>query len=197
MKPIETIDDPRYVKAMSHPIRVRILGILERQAASPVEIARVVDVSLGTVAYHMRTLADLGLVELDRETRRRGAIEHHYRAAPRPRATASGWSGASPIGKQAAIGAGLQLVDELACRSAAAGGFDHDDAALERRTLVLDAPGLTRARAALASYLEELEAIEREAGERLRDAPDEGQLQTEAVALLFERGVEETALSAT
>ena len=28
MKPVTSIDDPRYVKAMSHPLRVRILAIL-------------------------------------------------------------------------------------------------------------------------------------------------------------------------
>lgn len=34
MKPIKTIDDPRYVKALSHPLRVRILGVLEERRAT-------------------------------------------------------------------------------------------------------------------------------------------------------------------
>ena len=78
MKPITNIDDPRYVKAMSHPLRVRILAMLDERTASPVELAGWLDASLGTVAYHVRTLERMGLVELVHETRVRGAVEHHY-----------------------------------------------------------------------------------------------------------------------
>ena len=84
MKPIKSIDDPRYVKALSHPIRVRVLALLEERMASPVELAEVLGVSLGSVSYHVRNLHRLGLIELKKETRRRGAIEHHYRAKERP-----------------------------------------------------------------------------------------------------------------
>ena len=38
---------------------------------------------LGNVSYHVRTLADLGLIELVRKVPRRGAIEHYYRAPER------------------------------------------------------------------------------------------------------------------
>ena len=31
MKPITNIDDPRYVKALSHPLRVRILAMLQER----------------------------------------------------------------------------------------------------------------------------------------------------------------------
>lgn len=82
-KPITNIDDPRYVKALAHPLRVRILAILEERPGSPVELSRLLDVSLGVVSYHVRTLDDLGLLKLIRTTQRRGAIEHHYRAVAR------------------------------------------------------------------------------------------------------------------
>src|SRR5258708_15703347 len=87
MKPITNIDDPRYVKAMSHPLRVRILAMLDERTASPVELAGWLGASLGTVAYHVRTLERMGLVELVRETRVRGAVEHHYRSCARPTVT--------------------------------------------------------------------------------------------------------------
>ena len=77
MKPITNIDDPRYVKAMSHPLRVRILALLDERAASPVELAGWLGATLGTTAYHVRTLERIGLIELVRETRVRGAVEHH------------------------------------------------------------------------------------------------------------------------
>ena len=69
---------------MSHPLRVRILAMLDERTASPVELAGWLGASLGTVAYHVRTLERIGLVELVSETRVRGAVEHHYlmRAPP-------------------------------------------------------------------------------------------------------------------
>ena len=80
MRPVTSIDDPRYVKALSHPLRVRILAILQERTASPVELAQVLEGTLGTVSYHVRTLHQLGLIELVDETRVRGAVEHHYKA---------------------------------------------------------------------------------------------------------------------
>jgi len=35
LKPITNIDDPRYVKAMSHPLRVRILALLDERRRVP------------------------------------------------------------------------------------------------------------------------------------------------------------------
>ena len=75
----------------------------ERQAL-PNQLAGWLDASLGTVAYHVRTLEQLGLIELVDETRVRGAVEHHYRARERPTVMAEGWTQAPAIAKQAAVG---------------------------------------------------------------------------------------------
>src|SRR5688572_33241604 len=66
-------------RAMAHPMRGRILAALDGQERSPVELAKQLGASLGVVSYHVRVLADAGLVELARTTARRGAIQHHYR----------------------------------------------------------------------------------------------------------------------
>ena len=121
MTPIKNIDDPRYVKAMSHPLRVRILAMLDERKASPNQLAGWLDASLGTVAYHVRTLEQLGLIELVDETRVRGAVEYHYRAKARPNVTVEGWAQAPPIAKQAAVGSSLDVIGEYARVSAAAG----------------------------------------------------------------------------
>ena len=47
MKPIKNIDDPRFVKAMSHPLRVRILAMLDERKASPNQLAGWLGASLG------------------------------------------------------------------------------------------------------------------------------------------------------
>ena len=112
LKPIKNIDDPRYVKAMSHPLRVRILAMLDERTASPNELSGWLGANLGTVAYHVRMLDQAGLIELVSETRVRGAVEHHYRANARPNVTAEGWAQAPPIAKQAAVGASLAVIAE-------------------------------------------------------------------------------------
>jgi DNA-binding transcriptional ArsR family regulator len=76
----ERLYDARLAKALSHPLRARILERLERETASPSDLAQQLAAPLGNVSYHVRILAEAGLIELVRTTRRRGATEHHYRA---------------------------------------------------------------------------------------------------------------------
>src|ERR1700754_5177379 len=107
---VTTIDDPRFVKAMSHPLRVRILAMLGERTASPNQLAGWLGASLGTTAYHVRVLDSLGLIELADETRRRGAVEHHYRATGPPVVTADAWAEVAPVARQVAIGSSLQVI---------------------------------------------------------------------------------------
>lgn len=70
--------DPVLVKAMAHPLRLRILTALDNRVASPRELATELNARLGTVSYHVRTLADLELIRQVRTQTRRGAVEHFY-----------------------------------------------------------------------------------------------------------------------
>ena len=171
MKPIKNIDDPRYVKAMSHPLRVRILAMLDERKASPNQLAGWLGASLGTVAYHVRTLEQLGLIELVDETRVRGAVEHHYRARERPNVTAEGWAQAPPIAKQAAVGSSLDVIAAYARASAAAGGFDRPDAQLRRSLYRLDAKGFAQLSKACDKLLEQAEKIGTSAAARIAKDP--------------------------
>jgi DNA-binding transcriptional ArsR family regulator len=171
MKPIKNIDDPRYVKAMSHPLRVRILAMLDERKASPNQLAGWLGASLGTVAYHVRTLQQLGLIELVDETRVRGAVEHHYRAKARPTISEEGWAAAPPIAKQAAVGSSLDVIGEYARASAAAGGFDRSDAQLRRALVRLDARGFAQLSKACDKLLEQARKIEESAAQRIAKSP--------------------------
>ena len=187
MKQIKSIDDPRYVKAMSHPLRVRILAMLDERKASPNQLAGWLDASLGTVAYHVRTLQQLGMIQLVDETRVRGAVEHHYRAKARPNLTADGWAAAPPIARQAAVGSSLDVIGEYARVSAAAGGFDRADARLRRAVMRLDARGFTQLSKAVDKLLEQAEKIEASAAERIaRDPKREDVVEAGVGLLLFE-----------
>ncbi len=181
------IDDPRYVKALSHPLRVRILALLQERTASPRELAEWLDATLGTVSYHVRTLHDFGLIELVKTTQVRGAIAHHYKAKVRPRVSDEAWASAAPIVKQAAVGAALQTVDDYARASAAAGGFDRAEAHLSRTNLRLDAKGWQQAARACEKLLGDLNRIEESAGKRLaKDPHADGVSDAALVLLLFD-----------
>ena len=187
MKPITNIDDPRYVKAMSHPLRVRILALLDERTASPVELAGWLGASLGTTAYHVRTLERIGLIELIRETRVRGAVEHHYRAKERPSVSDEAWAAAPPIAKQAAVSASLETINAYSRAASAAGGFDHGNSHLTRTALHLDARGFAELSRACLRILAQVDRIEEAAKERLELNPHAGETKDIAlVMMLFE-----------
>ena len=187
MSTITSIDDPRFVKAMSHPLRVRILAMLDERTASPNQLAGWLGASLGTVAYHVRTLFQLDLIELVDETRVRGAVEHHYRSKPRPQVSVEAWAEASPVAKQAAVGSSLEVMGEYARLSAAAGGFDRPEAQLRRALLRLDARGFAQLSKACEKLLERVERIEADAAKRIGASPRaEDVLETGLAVLLFE-----------
>jgi DNA-binding transcriptional ArsR family regulator len=187
VKPITNIDDPRYVKAMSHPLRVRILALLDERPASPVELAGWLGATLSTTAYHVRTLERMGLIELIRETRVRGAVEHHYRSKDRPTVSDEAWAAAPPIAKQAAVSASLETIDAYTHAASAAGGFGHDNAHLTRNALHLDARGFDDISSACTRILAQVDRIEESARARIELNPHTGETKDVAlVMMLFE-----------
>src|SRR6476661_1970139 len=68
---------PSQVKAIGHPLRTTILGLLHERAATVTELAIAVERPKSTVAHHVKVLADAGLVQVVR-TRRVRAIEERF-----------------------------------------------------------------------------------------------------------------------
>ena len=68
---------PSQVKAISHPLRTTILGLLHERAASVTELAIALERPKSTVAHHVNVLAEAGLVQVVR-TRRVRAIEERF-----------------------------------------------------------------------------------------------------------------------
>lgn len=67
-----------------HPMRDQILDVMRSygKPISPTQIARITGGTLGSTAYHVRTLVAAGLVDLAEEGRVRGAVEHFYALVP-------------------------------------------------------------------------------------------------------------------
>ena len=63
-----------------HPVRDQIVDVMRSygKPISPTQLSRITGGTLGSVAYHVRTLTAAGVVVLADEGRVRGAVEHFY-----------------------------------------------------------------------------------------------------------------------
>jgi DNA-binding transcriptional ArsR family regulator len=68
---------PSQVKALTHPLRNMVLGLLHERAATVSELAVAVERPKSTVAHHVKVLVEAGLVRVVR-TRRVRAIEERF-----------------------------------------------------------------------------------------------------------------------
>ncbi|MEU3405992.1 winged helix-turn-helix domain-containing protein [Streptomyces sp. NPDC006670] len=74
-----TDTDP-VLRALAHPLRLRMLSLLWPGPLSAAELSRELDVSHALASQHLRRLDAVGLVELAEERTRRGGRERRYRA---------------------------------------------------------------------------------------------------------------------
>jgi DNA-binding transcriptional ArsR family regulator len=183
--------DPRLAKALSHPMRTRILAILNEQVASPNEIAAMIDERLPNVSYHVRALQELGCIELVRTAQRRGAIEHYYRAIERPFFSDRDWKRLPRSGRQAVTDVALQMTWEDASAAIRAGTFEaRTDRHLSRSPLALDERGWKEVNELLAKTLRQAEEISARSAKRLAKSEEE-EIPTRLVMMHFESTGEE------
>jgi DNA-binding transcriptional ArsR family regulator len=186
MKAITDINDPRLVKALAHPLRVQILAVLQDRTASPSVLAEELSAPLGNVSYHVRILANLGLLKLVRKRQRRGAIEHIYQANGRVRVSDRAWGQVPGIVKSAMVDATLEQVGRYVEQSATMGGFERPEAHIIRQPMRLDAKGWKELSTAVGELLERANSIEDESRKRLEKANHVGELEAGLVMMLFE-----------
>src|SRR5690242_12445767 len=79
------------LKAISHPARARDLATFNQRIASPREIAAEQDQAVHDIAYHVRVLRKLGMIELVSTRQVRGATEHFYRGVSQPFLDDNAW----------------------------------------------------------------------------------------------------------
>ena len=173
------------IHALKHPLRAQTLGVLEERRASPTEIAEELAAPLGNVSYHVRVLANLGLIRLVKKTPRRGAVEHHYEAVAAAPISREIWEKVPAIASQAVVSAALAEIGRAVNRAASVGGFDRDDVHLTRSRLVLDERGSEELAAAVTRTLERAGQIDRESHERLKSGDHTAELRATVVLMLF------------
>lgn len=162
----EKLADRWFVRALSHPVRVEILELLQEREASPIEMKRAIGGTLNLVNYHLKVLVDCGCVEVTRTEPVRGAVKHFYRAMPRSffghrdlrEVPASIRGGATEMS--------LRTFSKAFRRAAEAGNVDSADAVLSWMSLAVDELGREEAIAASEQVLERYELIARQSRER-------------------------------
>src|SRR3954452_632932 len=187
MSPKEPAIDQRIMKALSHPLRVRILTMLNQKVASPSELADELDEPLGNVSYHMRFLADLNMVELVRTEPRRGAVEHYYQALEPPLISDEDWFQLPVALRRSLSDSTLSDIARDLRGAAGEGGFDRDNIHVSRLALMLDEQGWDELSGVLAEVLERARAIQDQSNKR-RKRSDEDVVPTALVLMQFEGG---------
>lgn len=132
-------DATRMAKALSHPLRHRILARLNDRVSSPVQLAKELGEPLGNVSYHVRALLDLDCIELVDTAPRRGALEHYYRAIRRPVLEDAAWERLPTSARRGVAGEWLRKTFDDVAAAIEAGGFDaSDECHLSRTPLLFD-----------------------------------------------------------
>lgn len=175
------------VKALAHPLRVRILTVLNDRVASPNELHKLLEEGLSQVSYHVKVLVDFEMIEMVKAVPRRGAIEHFYRATNKvfvPSWVAKAWPKSARDGVARTI---MEEVEADLVESVNAGLFtDRPDHVVARDPRTLDGKGREDAEILAAEFFERYEKIGCEADKRLKNGEGDGErIQTSAVLLVF------------
>jgi DNA-binding transcriptional ArsR family regulator len=166
--------DPRLAKALSHPMRTRILAILNERVASPNEISEMIEERLPNVSYHVRALLDLGCIELVSTAQRRGAIEHYYRAIVRPFFTDRDWKKLPQSGRQAVSDVALQMIWEDVSDAIESGTFEaRPNRHLSRSAVDVDETGWKELHDLLVRTLQETDKIQARSADRMKKSGDD------------------------
>ena len=165
--------DPRLMKALSHPLRQRILQALNQRVASPAELSEELDESLGNVSYHVKILAELEAIELVRTAPVRGALEHFYRPLVRAHIDDKHWSQLPASIRKDLFGQTLQQIWDHLVDASQEDKLDGDGESVVWVDMELDDEGLEQVNSALSEALDRAMEIQAEASVRIAELPDE------------------------
>ncbi|MGD9736971.1 MAG: ArsR/SmtB family transcription factor [Solirubrobacterales bacterium] len=180
------LEQPDFVTAINHPLRVHLLATLRDREASPSELAKELGEDLGVVNYHARKLERLGMVEIVRERPVRGSTEHFYKATTRPWWTTEQWAEVDSQTKSVATAWGIDRIFKDAGAAVTAGTFDsRDERHLSRTPVLLDEEGWSAIAALLDETLDGILEEQAKAAQRLSQSGEEA-IPALVVMLSFE-----------
>lgn len=160
--------NPRLAKAFEHVLRQHILMHAVRREISPKEISDLLGEEVSNVSYHFKVLRDeCGLIKETRRERRRGSVEHYYRATIKTLLPAKALRGLKG-GLRTAVAACLanDLLDDLA-RAVEAGKLNGKHDHVARVPLALDEEGRRNVLAISRQAKRDAEREQRKAADRM------------------------------
>lgn len=162
-------------KMMGNPLRTRIIMALGNREASPKELAEILDEDFQRVCGQVRYLKRNGFIEMVDEDRRRGGVQHFYKAVVRPRVEADDWEHLPEFARRSNSAVILQeIVGDLRA-ALLSGDFDaHRHRALLQKPMVVDEQGMRELDESALRHLDEQERIEAESAARRIESGERG-----------------------
>jgi DNA-binding transcriptional ArsR family regulator len=97
------LDSTEQVGALAHPIRLRVLNLLQEAPRTNKQLAGALGVSPARLHFHVKELAKAGLINLVEERPKGGVLEKYYRAAARRFRLGPGLSSGTPEAQNMAV----------------------------------------------------------------------------------------------
>jgi DNA-binding transcriptional ArsR family regulator len=159
---LELLRDPDVLRTLAHPTRMKIYTAMVEEPLSAKELAERFEQPLARLSYHVRTLADAGLLRAVRQTQRRGAVETHYRAIATLDVSDEALAAAGPDVYAMIARASIREVAEDALAAVEDGAADAADFMLGRAHFRVGRAGRERLFAAVLEFYERLAVLEEE-----------------------------------
>jgi DNA-binding transcriptional ArsR family regulator len=158
----DVLQDPAALRTLAHPTRQRIYGAAVREAVSAKELAERFEQPLARISYHVKTLADAGLLQVVRRTPRRGATETHYRAVSTLEVSDEVVERAGPEFRALWAESGLRNLADDAVHAFTHGAAEAPDAFIARAHFVTTEAGRRRLREEVRAFYTRLGRLEEE-----------------------------------
>jgi DNA-binding transcriptional ArsR family regulator len=179
-------------KALSHPVRVRILTEMNTpiRRMSPTEFADRHGEHLGTISYHFRVLRRAGCIRIVEENKRRGATEHVYEPVKRAMAWSREWEDLGPFFRDNLSAAALREAVEAVGRAVDSGTFGaREESVLAHDTFWVDEEGWEEIQSIFLRQLEDLLMTTERISKRLQENPDQPKFLMSYLMASFESPV--------
>jgi len=192
-----------FVDAVGHPLRSRIIAIIEHEWASAARIATELGTPTRTVRYHLRFLRERGFISVRQAERRRNVHEYSFEGTTFGYVDDELYASLSLAERRATTHHYLRALWRGVDRFVAAGNaYDTHFPVTVRVRLAVDEQAWGELTEILSSALEQILAVKRESAARLGGRAEEGS-DAEVGLLAFEaparaempRHVERTAPS--
>jgi hypothetical protein len=179
--------DERLAVVVSHPLRARAFMVLAERTASPSDVARILKCELNDVAYHIRKLHKLDVIELVDEQPVRGAVEHFYRAIERPLVWKEEY-GTLDQGERNDFAREINqfLFADVAAAIASGIFSSRSDNCVARTPMLIDSKGWSEVSDIMEKALKDVIQVQASSAERMVESGEDG-IHAEAGLLFFER----------